>query len=120
MAIPNPGPGLVISYSFLWHGEYRDGREEGRKDRPAVIVLAVESSEGGAPRVRQHPGLDSQRSWIAVSEGNQFIWPGHDLRKRPRSDSYAYGILPGRFFDQVRAAFIQWVKSGEGLSTPRS
>ena len=42
MPIPNPEPGLVISYSYLWHGEYEAGQEEGRKDRPSVIVLAVE------------------------------------------------------------------------------
>lgn len=42
MPIPNPEPGLVISYWYLSHGEYEVGQEEGRKDRPSVIVLAVE------------------------------------------------------------------------------
>ena len=143
MAIPLPEPGLVVSYSYLWHGEYAAGREEGTKNRPSVVVLVVEASEGEAPlvtvlpvthsaphesgsaieipaRVKQHLGLDSERSWIVVSEGNEFVWPGYDLRKRPRSDSYAYGILPGRFYDQVRAAFVDWVRRGELKSTPRT
>jgi hypothetical protein len=42
MPIPTPEPGLVISYAYLWHREREAGREEGRKDRPSVIVLAVE------------------------------------------------------------------------------
>src|SRR5258705_3368979 len=42
MPIPTPEPGLVISYAYLWHQEHEAGREEVRKDRPSVIVLAVE------------------------------------------------------------------------------
>ncbi len=48
MPIPNPEPGLVISYAYLWHDEHRAGREEGQKDRPSVIVLAVEREADGA------------------------------------------------------------------------
>jgi mRNA-degrading endonuclease toxin of MazEF toxin-antitoxin module len=42
MPIPTPEPGLVISYAYLWHHEREAGRQEGRKDRPSVIVLAIE------------------------------------------------------------------------------
>jgi hypothetical protein len=31
---PEPQPGLIISYAYLWHHEHRAGREEGLKDRP--------------------------------------------------------------------------------------
>jgi hypothetical protein len=48
MPIPNPEPGLVISYSYLWHHEHRAGQEEGEKDWPSVIVLAVEGKAEGA------------------------------------------------------------------------
>ena len=48
MPIPNPQPGLVISYAYLWHYEHRAGREEGQKDRPCIIVLAVERKADGA------------------------------------------------------------------------
>jgi hypothetical protein len=46
MPLPAPQRGLVISYAYLWHHEHRAGLEEGRKDRPCVIVLA-------APTVRK-------------------------------------------------------------------
>src|SRR5215472_14680139 len=109
MPIPNPEPGLVISYAYLWHNEHEAGRDEGQKDRPSVIVLAVERKADGATVVtvlpithsapvdpalaveipmpiKQHLGLDDDPSWIIVSEGNEFIWPGYDLRKLPHSD----------------------------------
>jgi hypothetical protein len=48
MPLPNPEPGLVISYAYLWHREGQAGQEEGSKDRPSVIVLAVEREADGA------------------------------------------------------------------------
>lgn len=103
MAIPRPEPGLVINYAYLWHYEHEAGQEEGRKDRPSVIVLCVEDNQDGAilvtvlpithrkptnpdwavqipPVVRRHLGLDDELSWIVVAEGNEFVWPGYDLR----------------------------------------
>ena len=55
MAFPEPQPGLVISYAYLWHHEHRDGREEGVKDRPCVIILAVKSAADGTTLVRVVP-----------------------------------------------------------------
>jgi hypothetical protein len=127
--IPTPEPGLVISYAYLWRSEHLAGQEEGRKDRPSVIVLAVEREADGAtivtvlpithsaPKgagsaveipqaIKRHLGLDDERSWVMVSEGNEFVWPGYDLRKRPRADRYDYGFLPPRFFDQIVEAFL--------------
>lgn len=129
MPIPNPEPGLVISYSYLWHGEYEARQEEGRKDRPSVIVLAVEQEADqttvvtvlpithSAPsdpktaieipmQVKRHLGLDDRRSWIVVTEGNEFIWPGYDLRRLPSTDRYDYGFLPPRLFNLVVKAFL--------------
>jgi hypothetical protein len=51
MPIPTPEPGLVICYSYLWHHEHEAGREEGRKDRPGVIVLTVERPANDATLV---------------------------------------------------------------------
>ena len=136
MPIPNPEPGLVVSYAYLWHREYQHGQEEGRKDRPTVIVLAVEREDDGAivvtvlpithspPRdpssaveiptsVKQHLDLDDDRSWIVVSEGNEFLWPGYDLRRRPGSDRYDYGFLPPRLFDRVLKAFVACHRRGK-------
>jgi hypothetical protein len=142
MPIPDPEPGLVISYAYLWHHEHQAGQEEGRKDRPSVIVLAVDRVEGHgtvitvlpithrrpgqatsavemtAP-VKRHLGLDDERSWVVVSEGNEFLWPGYDLRKLPNSDRYDYGFLPPRFFNQVLDAFVACHRRGKSSTTPR-
>jgi hypothetical protein len=135
MPIPNPEPGLVISYAYLWHHEHRAGKEEGQKDRPSVIVLAVDREVDGAivvtvlpithsrphdpasaveipAPVKRHLELDDDRSWIVVDEGNEFLWPGYDLRKLPHSDRYDYGFLPPRLFNQVLEAFAYWYRSG--------
>ena len=55
MAIPSPEPGLVINYAYLWRDEYLAGREEGRKDRPSVIILAVRREADGASVVTVLP-----------------------------------------------------------------
>lgn len=59
-------------------------------------------------------GLDSERSWIVVTEANEFIWPGPDLRPIPGKDasSISYGALPPRFFVQVRDAFLAHRRHG--------
>jgi hypothetical protein len=136
MAIPAPEAGLVISYAYLWHHEHQAGHEEARKDRPTVIVLAVEREGDGAtvvtvlpvthsaptnpaaaveiPRaVKQHLGLDDDRSWIVVAEGNEFFWPGYDLRNIPNTDRYDYGFLPPSLFNKVMRAFIAWSHVGK-------
>src|SRR5580704_3389134 len=141
MAIPNPEPGLVISYAYTWHREYQVGRIEGRKNRPSVIVLAIAREAENTTSVvvlpithsapddpasaveiptaiQNHLGLDSERSWIVVAEGNEFLWPGYDLRKLPKSDRYEYGFLPPRFFNRVIEAFVDWHRSRRRHVTP--
>ena len=97
MMLPDPEIGLVIAYSYLWRREHQAGQEEGRKDRPSVIVLSVERPADGAmlvtvlpithsmpadpgaaveipATVKRHLGLDEGRSWVVVMEGNEFFW----------------------------------------------
>jgi len=135
MAIPTPEAGLVVCYAYLWHHEHQAGRDEGRKDRPCVIVLAVEREAGGATvvtvlpithgtpadpaaiveipaAIKRHLGLDDARSWIVVAEGNEFLWPGYDLRKVPNTDRYDFGFVPPRFFNRVLEAFVAWHRAG--------
>ena len=143
MPVPTPEAGLVISYTCLWHYERRAGQDEGRKDRPSVIVLAVERAadeativtvlpithtppsdpattiEIPAP-VKRHLGLDDARSWIVVNEGNEFDWPGYDLRKIANTDRYEYGFLPPRFFARVLAAFTAWHRTNQSKLTSRT
>ena len=142
MAIPTPEPGLVISYAYLWDREAQDGQEEGRRDRPCVIALAVQRQQDGEtwvtvlpvthspprdmaatveipPAVKRQLGLDEARSWVVVSEGDQFVWPGYDLRKSRDGERYDYGFLPPRFFASVLAAFRAWHKTHKVTLTSR-
>jgi hypothetical protein len=142
MPIPTPEPGLVISYAYLWHYEHESGQEEGRKDRPSVIVLTVEREADNSTLVtvlpithtppvdpagaveipaaiKRHLGLDDARSWVVVAEGNEFDWPGYDLRKIGRADRYDYGFLPPRFFNQIIAAFVGWHRTHKARLTSR-
>ena len=143
MAIPAPEPGLLIAYSYLWHHEHLRGRDEGRKDRPSVIVLAVGREHDqamivtvlpithSAPAepsaaieipiaVKRHLGLDDASSWIVVAEGNEFEWPGYDLRRIGGTERYDYGFLPPRLFNRVLTAFAAWRRIGAGRLTPRA
>jgi mRNA-degrading endonuclease toxin of MazEF toxin-antitoxin module len=76
----------VISYAYLLRREFEAAQEEGRKNRPCLIVLSVEKHDSrsqvtvapithsppstGTPcmeiplRVKQHLGLDDDRSWF--------------------------------------------------------
>lgn len=123
MALPTPERGLVISYAYLWHSEHQQGREEGVKDRPCVIILAVEDEGGKSvvtvlpvthsepssgseaveipPATKRRLGLDDARSWVMVSEGNRFTWPGPDLR-RITSERFDYGFLPPTLFQRIQ------------------
>lgn len=60
------------------------------------------------PAVKQHLGLDAERSWVVLSESNLFNWPGPDLRRVGDRDdsSVAYGFLPPRFFSELRRRFL--------------
>jgi hypothetical protein len=54
------------------------------------------------PRVKQHLGLDSERSWIVLDEFNEFAWPGFDLRPIPgQPGRYQYGFLPPALYRKI-------------------
>jgi hypothetical protein len=132
VSFPEPYPGLVIRYSYLWRREFDAGREEGSKDRPCAIVMAVEDEDGDKevlvlPITHNPPanpahaieiptvtksrlGLDGERSWMVITEANEFVWPGPDLRPVPGRDesTVAYGPLPSRFFAHVRDKFLEF------------
>ena len=126
MTWPVPQPGLVIRYSYLWESEAREGREEGVKDRPCAVVLVI-LRESEHPIVRVLPithtppqdpndaleipaatkerlGLDEERSWVVLTEANDFIWPGPDVRPAISGDpsSIAFGFLPPKFMAALR------------------
>jgi hypothetical protein len=144
VALPEPQAGLVIRYSYLWHSEFLEGREDGVKDRPCAIVAAIKQDADGDTRVLVLPvthsppargtpaveipatikkrlKLDAERSWIVLSEWNEFIWPGPDLRRGAGGDdaSVAYGYLPPGFFATVRDRFLEAVESGRAEQVRR-
>lgn len=126
MPLPAPEAGLVICYEFLWSDEAASGETEGAKKRPTVIVIAAKNQSGRTvtvvapithspphdpalaveipPRVKQHLGLDDQRSWVIVDELNEFVWPGLDIYPIPggRPGQFAYGFLPPALFKQIK------------------
>ncbi len=137
MPLPEPRPGLVIRYAYLWRSEHERGREEGTKDRPCAVVLAT-TRDGDATRVvvaaithtpprdttdaievpaavKARLGLDHERSWIVTSEVNVFTWPGLDLRlvdPRDRDRGIAYGFLPSALAKTLIARVLEQVRSG--------
>ena len=143
MSFPEPYPGLVIRYSYLWRREYEAGREEGTKDRPCAIVMSVVNDDDERvvmvlpithsppanasdaveipTQTKNRLGLDSERSWIVITEANEFIWPGPDLRPLPGSDAsnIAYGALPPRLFNHVRDTFLARRRQ-DRVTIPRS
>jgi hypothetical protein len=118
-----PKPAEVVAYSYLWHREAAAGRDEGVKDRPVVVVVAIRKRPHGTQlivvpittrlprngdaaievpaRVRQHLGLGDDKCWIVADEYNLFTWPGPDIRPISRGDviSPSYGFIPGKLLE---------------------
>ncbi len=134
MPLPTPHPGLVISYSYLWQDAQRRGEEEGRKDRPCAIILKRHVTEGVCivsvvpithippaepadaiplpPGLKRHLGLDADPSGIVVSELNDFVWPGPDLRPIPGKEGrFDYGVLPPAIFRKLQEAIFARLRS---------
>ena len=111
------------------------------KDRPCVIILAVEEKDGkrvvtvapvthSPPSItsaaveiplstKQRLGLDDARSWIMVSETNSFTWPGPDLRPIA-PDRFVYGLLPPALFTQLQQRFRAYAEERPVRAVPRT
>ena len=145
MTIPDPVPGTVIRYEFLWSRERATGKLDAEKSRPSAVVLAIPRGESGAlqtvvaPITHSPPteptasieisatvcrslGFDDGRHWIRIDELNSFAWPGIDLRPIPgKPGEYVYGILPRKLFERIRQGILDRQKSRKGtivLRTP--
>jgi hypothetical protein len=135
-----PAVGEVIPYWFLWHSEHKAGEESGRKLRPCVVVIALETEDGKTrlvvlPITHSRPDtsrrsvalpssvkalldLDKNASWIICDEFNEFEWPGFDVGRTPAGFS-TYGRLPLGLLNTVRAEFLSARKSGAIKAVPR-
>ena len=142
---PEPEVGLVISYSYLWKEEEEQGLVEGRKDRPCAIVLTIDvpAAESNRrkqvivapithspphpnvaveipPRVKEHLGLDGERSWVILDEVNIFTWPGFDLRPIRRGETRIdYGLLLPKYFDRLIEKFKELRSHGKVAGASR-
>ena len=141
MPLPDPVPGLVLHYSYLWEAEFIRGFGEGKKNRPCVIVLTITqeqgfriinvvpishvrpSEEGVAVEIpagtKYRLGLDEDRSWIYYNEANRFVWPGFDLHPVPGTNRYDYGIVPPGLYRQIRDRFLAMARSRKLRITSR-
>lgn len=144
MSIPDPVPGTVIRYEFLWSRERAIGKLDAAKSRPCAVVLAIPKGENGAlqtvvapithsppdepeasieisPAVCRSLGLDDGRHWIRIDELNSFAWPGIDLRPIPgKPGEYVYGMLPRKLFEQIREGILDRQKTRKGTIVSRS
>jgi len=134
--------GYIFRYSYLWHRQHIEGREEGEKDRPCLVLALVKIETDGSSVVRVLPtthtppsdpadaieiprsvkerlGLDGERSWIVLTESNWFVWPGPDLRPVD-SDTGYYGAIPPALFAQVRRRFVALARGQAHASVPRT
>jgi hypothetical protein len=118
---PDPVAGLVVRYDYLWRDEQKYGREEGVKTRPCAVVLALPNKDTPTvlmaaithrhpdttdncieipPRIKQHLGLDSARSWIILSEVNIVQWDDAGIVPVSK-DKWTYGVLPQKLLRQM-------------------
>lgn len=125
----DPKVGFVFRYAYLWSRLQREGREEGDKDRPCLVLAIVAVEADGSKIVRVLPithspsadpsatieipaavkrrlGLDEERSWIVLTESNRFVWPGPDLRPVETETGY-FGALPPALFAEVKRQFVE-------------
>ena len=141
MSLPNPDPGLVLRYGYLWAADAAVGVDTG-KDRPAAIVFTVirdpetcvfmlpitHSAPAAGTEAMEIPTevcrrarLDAARAWIVLSEFNEFVWPGYDLSIIPNRNppSMAYGFLTARFFNSVRERCLELIRQRKAKSVSR-
>lgn len=141
MALPEPAPGLVIRYDYLWLRQSVAGADQG-KDRPACLVAA--SDLGTTPRfviilpithsvptgdtfgveiparVRQAIGLDDKPCWVIVSEHNVDEWPNGGLQPLPgRPGAFSYGHIPPGLFAVIKARFVELARRKPGTGVRR-
>jgi hypothetical protein len=133
VALPEPRPGLVVRYDYLWSDEAAAGRDSG-KDRPTCVVAASDSvvsprfvvllpithtppsgSTVGVeipPKVKAALGLDDAPSWVIVSEHNIDEWPNAGLSPIPGTlGMLAYGFIPPALFQKIKASFVNLARA---------
>jgi hypothetical protein len=122
----------VPSYGTHIFGQTnKRGREEGSKDRPALVLALSVVRDNGQLRVlvlaithvepkrvsdaialpldaKRDLGLDDVPSWIVTTEANSFIWPGPDIRPVPGRTPFSpfYGRVPAALLIEVARSYL--------------
>ena len=125
MRAPNPFPGLVVGYSYLWHQDYKLERDFSENPATYGVILSVREELGDKivlvaaltdlqPRntegvalpdaTRERLGLPSAQYWIITSEVNRFIWPGPDLRSADSVSKNELNVLPPILFESIKSS----------------
>lgn len=141
MALPEPKPGLILRYDYLWQREAVAGHDQG-KDRPACLVAASDSSfrprfvvilpithsppAGDTigieipPKARQAVGLGDERCWVIVSEHNVGEWPNAGLQPVPgQLGVFSYGFVPPRLFAEIKGKFLDLARQNRSPTVRR-
>ncbi len=140
MALPDPKPGLVIRYDYLWMHEAAAGHDQG-KTRPSCLVAAdpavlpryvvllpiTHTPPAGdtvgievPARVSQALGLDDAPSWVIVSEHNIDEWPNAGLSPLPsQPDTFSYGFIPPRLLARIKTRFLELARSKKSRTVLR-
>ncbi len=141
MALPDPKPGLVVRYDYLWTHDAAAGRHQG-KTRPTCLIAATDTAvrpryvvllpithtppAGDVAgieiptRVREALGLDDAPSWVIVSEHNIDEWPNAWLSPLPGlPDVFTYGFIPPGLFAQIKARFLELARAKESRAVRR-
>jgi hypothetical protein len=141
VACPDPKPGLIVRYDYLWSRQAATGRGHG-EDRPTCLVAASDSR--AKPRyvvllpithsppdagvvgieiptnVKQAIGLDDAASWVIVSEHNIDEWPNGGLSRVPgRPGAFSYGFIPPGLFAQIKVRFLELARRNRSAAVRR-
>jgi len=143
MPLPAPKLGLIVQYGFVWAGSNRRKPPDAGEDRRCLNVDLEQAEEPGLngrmvtrvtyqpishvaprrdeqaiaipPRVAQHLGLTSGRSYLYTSYAVEDDWP-FDLAHVPGStDRFDYGFVPPRLFEAVAADFATFLMAHPGF-----
>lgn len=141
MPLPEPQPGLVFRYDYLWADEAAAGHDRS-KDRPACLIAASDELASPRfvvilpithtpprgktigieipPRVRRAIRLDDAPAWVIVSEHNVDTWPNSGLTPIPgRVGLYSYGFIPPGLFADIKARFLTLAKQSRSKRVKR-
>jgi hypothetical protein len=73
------------------------------------------------PDVCRNAGIDAERSWVVLTEFNEFDWPGYDLAPVPGREprEFVYGFVTSGFMQTIRSQWAALRKGGRSVSVRR-